>query len=96
MPLAAILTFEGFGSALVQRKEIQHEHLETATLASIVAGVRADRSSPISPAPLIAAPLFGERTAELIQLASPMFVIAGSAPCRARCSGASSSSATSA
>ena len=39
VPLSAILTFEGFGSALVQRKEIDREHLETAMLASIAAGV---------------------------------------------------------
>ena len=75
VPLAAILTFEGFGSALVQRKEIQHEHLETATLASIVAGVVLTAGTYFA-APLLAAPLFGERTADLIQLASPMFFIA--------------------
>lgn len=75
VPLAAILTFEGFGSALVQRKEIQHEHLETATLASIVAGLALSAATFLG-APLLAAPLFGEQTAELIQLASPMFLIA--------------------
>ena len=31
VPLSAILTFEGFGSALVQRKEIGPRHIETAT-----------------------------------------------------------------
>ncbi len=75
VPLAAILTFEGFGSALVQRKEVQHEHLETATLASIVAGVALTAGTYFA-APLVATPLFGERTADLIQLASPMFLIA--------------------
>lgn len=75
VPLAAILTFEGFGSALVQRKEIEHEHLETATLASLVAGVVLSAAAYFA-APLLAAPLFGERTAELIQLASPLFAVA--------------------
>jgi len=75
VPLAAILTFEGFGSALVQRKLVQHEHLETATLASIVAGVGLSALTYFT-APLLAAPLFGDRTAELIQLASPLFIIA--------------------
>ncbi|HEU4943667.1 MAG TPA: lipopolysaccharide biosynthesis protein [Solirubrobacterales bacterium] len=75
VPLAAILTFEGFGSALVQRKEIEHEHLETATLASIVAGLALSALTYFA-APLLAVPLFGERTSGLIQLASPMFLIA--------------------
>ena len=77
MPLAAILTFEGFGSALVQRKEIDREHLETAMLASLVARRRLTRGGLLTCAPLVAEPLFGERTAELIQLASPLFLIAG-------------------
>src|SRR4051794_27774915 len=75
VPLAAILTFEGFGSALVQRKEVQHEHLETATLASILAGIALTVATFLT-APLVAAPLFGQQTSDLIQLASPMFVIA--------------------
>jgi lipopolysaccharide exporter len=76
VPLAAILTFEGFGSALVQRKEIQHEHLETATLASLAAGLALSALTYLT-APVIAEPLFGARTAELIQISSPMFLIAG-------------------
>jgi lipopolysaccharide exporter len=76
VPLAAILTFEGFGSALVQRKEIEHEHLETASLASLLAGIALSAATYLA-APLVAAPLFGEQTSELVQLASPMFLIAG-------------------
>jgi len=76
VPLAAILTFEGFGSALVQRKEVQHEHLETAMLASLVAGTLLSLATYLL-APLVAAPLFGEQTSDLVQLASPMFFIAG-------------------
>jgi lipopolysaccharide exporter len=74
VPLAAILTFEGFGSALVQRKEIERRHMETATLASIAAGLVLSATTWIA-APLLA-PLFGERTAELVQLAAPLFAIA--------------------
>jgi lipopolysaccharide exporter len=76
VPLAAILTFEGFGSALVQRKEIDRRHIETATLASLVAGVVLTALTYLG-APLVAEPIFGERTAELIQLASPLFLVAG-------------------
>ena len=39
VPLAVIFTFEGFGSALVQRKTIERSHAEAAMLASLVAGV---------------------------------------------------------
>lgn len=76
VPLAAILTFEGFGSALVQRKEIDRGHLETAMLASLVAGFALTAATYLV-APLIAAPIFGDRTSELVQLASPLFLIAG-------------------
>jgi O-antigen/teichoic acid export membrane protein len=75
VPLSAILTFEGFGSALVQRKTIDREHMETAMLASIVAGVVLTALAYFL-SPLIATPIFGARTAELIQLASPLFLIA--------------------
>jgi lipopolysaccharide exporter len=75
VPLAAILTFEGFGSALVQRKEIEHRHIETAMLASIAAGLVLSAATWIA-APLLATPLFGERTGELVQLAAPLFAIA--------------------
>ncbi len=64
-------------------------------LASIAAGVVLTAVAYYL-APLVAAPMFGERTAELIQLASPLFLIAGSPPSPARCSGATWSSATSA
>ncbi len=76
VPLSAIITFEGFASALVQRKEIGREHLETAMLASLVAGAGLSVVTFLL-APLIAEPLFGERTASLVQLASPLFLLAG-------------------
>lgn len=76
VPLAAILTFEGFGSALVQRKQIERAHIETGTLASIVAGLGLSAIVFVV-APVAAAPVFGERTAHLMRLASPLFLITG-------------------
>jgi O-antigen/teichoic acid export membrane protein len=37
LPLAAILTFEGFASALVQREQIEPAQLHAATLMSLLA-----------------------------------------------------------
>lgn len=76
VPLSTIVTFEGFASALVQRKQINRRHVETATLASIVAGVALSGLTYLA-ALLIAPPLFGEKTSHLVQLASPLFLIAG-------------------
>lgn len=75
VPLAAILTFEAFGSALVQRRSIERAHVEAATLASLVAGAAVTLIAALA-APL-ATPVFGEETAGLIRLASPLFLIAG-------------------
>jgi teichuronic acid exporter len=75
VPLASILTFEGFASALVQRKEIDHAHVQAATLASLAAGVLMTVASAVLVPPAAAA-VFGERTADLIRLASPLFLIA--------------------
>jgi teichuronic acid exporter len=76
VPLSAILTFEGFASALVQRKEISRRHIEAASLASVVAGIGLTVLTWFG-APLVAEPIFGARTTELIQLASPLYLIAG-------------------
>ncbi|HEY1358065.1 MAG TPA: oligosaccharide flippase family protein [Thermoleophilaceae bacterium] len=76
MPLAVILTFEGFGSALVQREEIGPAHVESATLTSVAAGLLLSLLT-LAVAQPIAAPLFGEGMAELLPLAAPAFFIAG-------------------
>jgi O-antigen/teichoic acid export membrane protein len=76
VPLSAILTFEGFGSALVQRKEIGRAHIETATLASLVAGALLMVVTYFA-ALALGEPIFGRRTAELIQLATPLFLFTG-------------------
>lgn len=75
VPLSTILTFEGFGSALVQRRQIERSHVEAATLASILSGLALSVVA-YAAAPLVVAPLFGARTAHLVQLAAPLFLIA--------------------
>jgi O-antigen/teichoic acid export membrane protein len=76
LPLAVILTYEGFGSALVQRKLITDGHYEAATLTSIASGLALSLITFLL-APVLAAPIFGDEVAGLIQLASPAFALAG-------------------
>jgi O-antigen/teichoic acid export membrane protein len=76
LPLAVILTYEGFGSALVQRKLITDGHYEAATLTSLVSGFALSLVTFLL-APVVAAPIFGDEIAGLIQLVSPAFAIAG-------------------
>ena len=76
VPLSAILTFEGFGSALVQRKTVTRRHIETATLASLVAGALLTVITYFG-APYVAGPIFGPRTSDLVQVAAPLFMLTG-------------------
>ncbi|HEY4779772.1 MAG TPA: oligosaccharide flippase family protein [Solirubrobacterales bacterium] len=76
LPLAVILTYEGFGSALVQRKLITDGHYEAATLTSVASGFALSLVTFLL-APVLAAPIFGDEVARLIQLASPAFALAG-------------------
>jgi O-antigen/teichoic acid export membrane protein len=76
LPLAVILTYEGFGSALVQRRLITTGHYEAATLTSIASGFALSLLVFLL-APVVAAPIFGEEIARLVQLASPAFGLAG-------------------
>jgi O-antigen/teichoic acid export membrane protein len=75
VPLSVILTYEGFGSALVQRREIDHAHLEAATLISCAAGVVLTIATFFL-APVIAAPILNDEIARMIQIVSPVFVLA--------------------
>jgi O-antigen/teichoic acid export membrane protein len=77
LPLATILTFEGFASALVQREQNDADHLHAATLMSLLGGALLSALA-LGLVPLLWRPLFGARTAELMQLASPVFLLAGS------------------
>jgi lipopolysaccharide exporter len=76
VPLSVILTYEGFGSALVQRRLIDHAHLQAATLISFLAGVLLTIAAFFL-APIVAAPLLNDEIAHLIQLVSPVFALAG-------------------
>jgi O-antigen/teichoic acid export membrane protein len=75
MPLAVILTFEGFASALVQRKEDDRALRETAMLMCLVTGALLSVLALVvswTLAPLV----FGDATAHLLALMSPVFLIA--------------------
>jgi len=76
IPLAVILTYEGFGSALVQRKLIETGHFEAATLTSVATGIGLSILVYFL-APVIAAPIFNDEIAHLIQVAAPAFALAG-------------------
>jgi lipopolysaccharide exporter len=76
VPLAVIFTFEGFGSALVQRKTIEPAHAEAAMLASLITGAIFTSVVVLLARPL-GAPLFGEGPARLLVLISPVFLLAG-------------------
>ncbi len=76
VPLAVIFTFEGLGSALVQRKEIDHTHVEAAMLASLVTGALLSLATFLLADP-VGGQLFGKASAELLQVISPVFLLAG-------------------
>jgi O-antigen/teichoic acid export membrane protein len=73
--LATGLTNEGFGNPLVQRRSLDAAHVESGTLLSLAFGGLMTVASFLL-APVVATPLFGARTAELLQLASPLFLVA--------------------
>jgi O-antigen/teichoic acid export membrane protein len=74
--LAIVLTYQGVGAVLVQRKRLNDEVAATATLLSVSLGLVL-AVGVWSTASLWAEPLFGVRTAELLRLAAPAFAIAG-------------------
>lgn len=75
VPLAGILTFEGFASALVQRESIEETHRQVATLTSLLGGVILSVLVLVL-VPVLWRPIFGPQTAELIVLVSPVFLLA--------------------
>jgi O-antigen/teichoic acid export membrane protein len=75
LPLAGILTFEGFASALVQRERIDEDDRRTAVFMSIVGGALLSAVAFLLAWPLWS-PLFGPQTASLIKLISPILFIA--------------------
>jgi O-antigen/teichoic acid export membrane protein len=75
LPLAGILTFEGFASALVQRETIDEEDRRAAVFMSLVGGTTLSLAVFLLAGPLWS-PLFGSQTASLIKLISPILLIA--------------------
>src|ERR1700733_4881144 len=75
VPLAGILTFEGFASALVQRETIDESHRQVAMLMSLAGGAILSLLVFALVAP-VWRPVFGAKTAELIALVSPVFLLA--------------------
>lgn len=75
VPLAGILTFEGFASALVQRKTIEEDDRRAAMLMSLIGGALLTALAFALSTP-VWSPLFGARTAELIEAISPILFIA--------------------
>jgi teichuronic acid exporter len=75
VPLAGILTFEGFASALVQRESIEESHKRVAMLMSLLGGL-ALTAIVLALVPVLWSPIFGADTASLIALVSPVFLFA--------------------
>ena len=76
LPLSVIATYEGFGSALVQRKVVEKAHLQAATLISWTAGVLLSVATYLL-APIILSPILNPEIGHLVQLISPVFALAG-------------------
>jgi lipopolysaccharide exporter len=73
--LALALANQGAGSVLVQRKVVDHAHVQATAMLALVVGVALTLAT-LFLAPLVATPLFGAETAHLFQLLSPAFAIA--------------------
>jgi O-antigen/teichoic acid export membrane protein len=74
--IALSLVNEGLGTPLVQRQLVSKRHIE-ATMALGIGGGLLMTLLTLVLAPLVAAPIFGGATAELFEIYSPVFVIAG-------------------
>jgi lipopolysaccharide exporter len=74
--LASILTFEGFGSALVQRDTVEPRHLKTSSLLGLGSGIVLCAVAAVV-GPAIANPVFGNETGDYVRLASLSFLLAG-------------------
>jgi O-antigen/teichoic acid export membrane protein len=76
LTLAVILTFEGFGSALVQRKTVAREHIEASMLASLLTGLVLSLIT-VAIAATVAPSVIGDKPADLMIVMSPVFLFAG-------------------
>lgn len=75
MALAVHLSFQGFGSVLVQRERLDQAEAETSEFLSIAFGFLMAGLVWVT-VPVWAEPLFGSATSHLLRLASPTFAIA--------------------
>lgn len=74
--VALSLVNEGLGTPVVQRQTLTHRHIEGTAAVGLAGGLLLTALT-FFVSPLIATPLFGESTAELFQLYSPVFTITG-------------------
>lgn len=72
--LALTMPMEGIGGALVQRRSLTRRHLEGGLTLSLAVGVLLALCTLVL-ALLVVDPLFGERTASLVLLAMPWYVL---------------------
>lgn len=72
--LALTMPMEGIGSAIVQRRTIVREHLQGGMVLSLLVG-GALTAVTLVLAVVVVDPLFGERTAHLVMLATPWYVL---------------------
>jgi lipopolysaccharide exporter len=73
--LAYVITAEGVGSALVQRKIVTHRHLQSGMALGLLTGLVLAGVMLVA-ASLIIEPIFGSRTELFVQLISPLCLIA--------------------
>jgi O-antigen/teichoic acid export membrane protein len=73
--LAYVITAEGVGSALVQRKILRREHLQSGMALGLLTGLVLAGLMLVA-ASLLIDPIFGSRTELFVQLISPLCLIA--------------------
>ncbi len=74
--LSYMTAHETFGTPLVQRQDVEHEHLEAATFLGLLFGLAMALVTLLA-VPLVTTPVFGARTSELFRLFAPQFAVAG-------------------
>jgi O-antigen/teichoic acid export membrane protein len=72
--LALTMPMEGIGSAIVQRRAVGREHLQGGMVLSMIIGVLL-AAATLALSIVVVDPLFGERTAGLVQLAAPWYLL---------------------
>ncbi len=70
-----LLVAAGLSSALVQRKTVSREHLQTGLAVSLIAGLILGALTLLA-ASVVVAPIFGARTAVLVGLMAPVCLLA--------------------